>query len=72
MAQLSIPFVFELRERDPDGSACFGCGDIMYLKAYDLVACFGKSQLRLTAGTLCQSCADLLEADDESVSDPPL
>ena len=61
MAQLSIPFVFELRDSEPDGSACLGCGDIVYLKAYDLVARFSKSRASIAAGTLCQSCADLFE-----------
>ena len=61
MAQLNIPFRFELRERDPDGSSCFACGDVVYLRAYDLVACLGKAQTPIAAGMLCQSCADMFE-----------
>lgn len=65
MAQVNIPFRFELRERDPDGSSCLACGDVVYLRAYDLVARLGKARRPVTAGMVCQSCADMFESDDD-------
>ncbi len=86
MAQANISVRFELRERDPDGSSCFACHDVVYLKAYDLeirhvgevisvdgvpVGRVGEAAAPITAGMLCQSCADMFEADDEPISDLP-
>lgn len=71
MAQLNIDLQFELRESEPDGGTCLACGDVVYLKAYDLVARLGKARTAITAGTLCQSCAEMFEAGNDLTSDPP-
>ncbi len=61
MATLSIRVRLAVREVDPDGSRCIGCGDAVYFKASEVIMRTESGKLMGTVeGQVCQSCGDCI------------
>lgn len=56
MAQLTITIVTEWRDTEPDGSACYLCGDQCLLSMHGLFTSTGKWATPDPFLVVCQSC----------------